>query len=153
MAEEIEKKVPLFDWEEEDFVTDDRGRVITVTGGQAAQEIALKALNTIRSTFSIYFNVEDEDLDDKYGNDTLNVIREPDLTEEARLSEVERAVRDALLYDPWFTGIENLSIKRLNGPGNYGIGADHLNGDEVEISLTLQTIFDDVTLEGVILNG
>lgn len=152
MAESWEK-TPVFDFELGDFVTDSSGKVLTVTGGEAAAQIALKALQTVRGVYLIYTNLEDEDLDDKYGNDTLNVLRQENLTEEARLSEIERAIEEALIYDPWILEVNSLTLKRKGGPGTYGVDTKNLKGDELEASFILRTIFDDeIELQGVTFN-
>ena len=150
---ENELKTPVFDWDTGDFLVDARDQVVCVTGSAAAQQIAVKALQTIRGVFLIYADIEDEDLDHKYGNDTENVLKE-DLTEETRLSEIERAIEESLIYDPWITEVREIVLKRKNGPGTYGQDADHLEADEVEASLTINTIFDeDIDLQGVIFNN
>ena len=152
MADINEQKTPLFDFETGDFVKDSRDRIVCVTGAQAVQMVALKALKTVRGVYLIYADLDDEELDHVYGND-VEIIMHEDLTEEARLSEFERATEEALIYDPWITGVTDIVLKKRGGPGEYGENADHLAPDEVEISLTIQTIFDeDVELQEVILN-
>ncbi|MCM3789417.1 DUF2634 domain-containing protein [Domibacillus indicus] len=153
MADILEQETPVFDWEKGDFALDSRRRVILVKGGEAANQVALKALNTARGKYLIYANIDDEDLDHKYGNDAYEIKKADGLTEEARLNELERATIEALIYDPWITGVTDLVLKRRGAPGQYGEDADHLKEDEVEISFTLQTIFNqDVIIEGVILS-
>ncbi len=151
LADITEQKTPLFDLEAGEFVMDARNRVVCVTGGEGVLMIAMKALKTVRGIFLIYADLDDEELDHVYGSD-VELIMQEDLTEEARLSEMERAISESLIYDPWVTDVTNLVLKRRGGPGQYGENADHLAPDEVEISMTIKTIFDqDVQLEGVII--
>ena len=151
MADITEQKTPLFDLEAGEFVMDARNRIVCVTGGEGVLMIAMKALKTIRGVFLIYADLEDDELDHVYGND-VELIMQEDLTEEARLSEMERAIEEALIFDPWINGVTDLVLKRRGGPGQYGENADHLAPDEIEISMTIQTVFDqDALLEGVVL--
>lgn len=153
MADILEQKTPLFDFETGEFVKDARDRIVCVTGPAAVHMVALKALKTVRGIFLVYADVDDEELDHVYGND-VELIMHEDLTEEARLSEIERATEEALIYDPWITSVSDIVIKRRGGPGDYGTNAEHLKPDEIELSLTIQTIFDeDVELQEVILNN
>lgn len=153
MADIVEQATPVFDWNKGDFLLDSRRRVVLATGGEAANQVALKALNTARGKYLIYANIDEVDLDHKYGNDAYEIKRADGLTEEARLNELERTVTEALIYDPFITGVTDLVIKRRGAPGRYGVDADHLKEDEVEASFTLQTIFNqNVTIEGVILS-
>lgn len=157
MVQEYEKRTPVFDFEAGDFVTDLQGRVVTVTEAEAVVQIALKALQTVRGVWLIYANSEDDARDHTYGNDTLNVMRAPGLSEKARLSEIERAIKEALIYDPWITRVTDIRIKRrkdLTGNEPYiPAGGDHVNIDEVYASYTVHHIFGTTEIEGVALNG
>lgn len=140
MADESVKRSPVFDWDKGDFVKGPQGEVVTVTGGDALQQVLIKALQTERGAALIYANTDDPDADNKYGNDAGRVLRAEGLSEEARLSELTRAVREAVIYDPWVTGAVDAAVTRLDK-------------DSAEASMTVQTIFDAVRLEGVIVNG
>jgi len=145
---EIDKRTPIFDWEKGDFVRDNQNAAATVTGGAAVEQIALKALHTVRGVYLIYADVDNEDLHHKYGNDTENVLRQ-DISEEVKIEELKRAVVEALIYDPWITDVYEVDISRE--PGTVQLGKE---SDAAYISLKISTIFDqDVTLEGVSLNG
>lgn len=135
MAEEYEKRTPVFDFEAGEFLTDLQGGVVTVTESEAVVQIALKALQTVRGVYLIYANTDDEARNHTYGNDTLNVMRAPGLSEKARIAEIERAIKEALIYDPWITKVTDIRIKRrkdLTGKENYiPAQGDHVNIDEV----------------------
>lgn len=144
---ESDKRSPVFDWEAGDFVKDNQGAVLTVTEGEAMKQIVLKALNTVRGVYAIYANVDDEDLNHKYGNDTENVLRQ-DISEEVRIAELKRAVYEALIYDPWVTDVYDISVSRE--PEGVQIGREI---DAAYMSCKISTIFDkDITLDGVNLN-
>jgi hypothetical protein len=160
MAEEYEKRTPVFDWEAGDFVKDQKGGILTVTEGAAMEQIAIKALNTVRGVYLIYADVEDEDRNHKYGSDVEHVQRQP-LSEEVRLEEFKRAVTEALIYDPWITDVTDVTVSRSPDPlteeerlNPLAVQGEVKATDAVYISLTLQTIFDrEVTIERGLLNG
>jgi hypothetical protein len=133
------KKTPAFDWPTMQFVTN-QGRVITATGTDAVKEILTKAQQTARGIYLNYANTEDVELNHKYGSDVGDVVKRSDLTEEARISELKRAIKDALVYDPWIVDVYDICIDR------------HANG-EVIATYTVSTVFDTEILEkGVTLN-
>lgn len=160
MAEEYEKRTPVFDWEASDFVRDPQGSIVTVTEGAALEQVAIKALNTVRGVYLIYVDVDNEDLNHKYGSDVENVQRQP-LSEEVRLDEFKRAVVEALIYDPWIISVDDVVVSRSATPLTEAEKQNPFAREEVPqldaayISLRLRTIFDkDLLLEGVnILNG
>jgi hypothetical protein len=138
MAEESEKRTPVFDWEIGDFKTDPQGRIVTVTEQEAVEQIAIKAVNTVRGVFLIYGNVDDEDLDHKYGSDVQNVLRAP-ISEDLRLEELKRAVREALIYDPWVEDVYDVEVTR-----------EGVEPDAGYVDLKIRTIFNtEIPLERV----
>lgn len=143
-----DKRVAVFDYEAGDFLRDDQKAIVTVTEGEAVEQIALKALSTVRGVFLIYADVENPDLHHKYGNDTEHVQRR-DISDEVKLSEFKRAIYEALIYDPWITDVYEINVSRD------AVGVQQgLEIDAAYVSLKLSTIFDkDITLEGVNLNG
>lgn len=141
MAEEFEKRVPVFDYMQGDFLRDPIGRIVTVTEGEAVAQVAIKALQTSRSKYLIYMDNEDPDMDDKYGSEVAKIAITQGLPENVRISEMTRAITEALIYDPWITGVSDIVIERVGS-------------DEAIATMSIQTIFDvDVELEGVELNG
>lgn len=143
MAEEFERRSPVFDWDKGDFARDPGGNVITATEGAAAEQIIIKALQTPRGLFDIYANLEDEDLDHKYGSDIPDILRDHSIDQTVKEDEIKRAIEDALVYIDWIEEVENIefSIK----PGEI---------DAVEISCDVITIFDEVIeVRGLEING
>lgn len=157
MAEEYEKRTPVFDFEAGEFVTDLQGRIVTVTEEEAVVQIALKALQTVRGVYLIYGNLEDDSRDHTYGNDTENVLRAPGLSDAARIAEIERSIKEALIYDPWITKITDLQVKRrrdLTGKEPYiPAQGDHIKTDEVYASFTVHHIFGTTEIEEAAING
>lgn len=143
MAEEFERRSPVFDWEIGDFVRDTTGNVVTVTEGQAVEQILIKALQTARGVDLIYANLEDEDLDFKYGSDIPRVIRDHDISREVKEDEIRRSIEEALIYLDWVESVDDIEFTAI--PGKI---------DAIEVSCSVTTIFDQViTLEGVEVNG
>jgi len=140
MVEEYQKKTPVFDWEKGDFVVDPQRRVITVTEEKAVEQVIIKALQTQRAIFLIYADPENEDNNHKYGNDAANVLT-ANLSDDARLSELKRAVKEALVYDPWILDVYDIEVSRLGT-------------SEVTADFKVKTIFDrEYTFEGVNLTN
>jgi hypothetical protein len=111
VASKDNRKTPVFDWQRGDFATDLTGRVVTATGTPAVEQIVLKAQQTIRGLFLIYA-ADPEVTDSKghsYGSDVDN-IRNSDLPTAAKLSELERAVMEAVIYDPWVNDVSDISV-------------------------------------------
>lgn len=141
MAEENEKRTPVFDWDKGEFAVNLNKAVVTAAEGEAVKQIILKAYSTARGVFLIYANVEDPEDDHVYGNDAQEVLTRADLNEEARISELERAIEEALIHDPWITEVYDIVIERLGT-------------DEATASFKVGTVFDrEVIIEGVELNG
>lgn len=139
MATEEEKRVPVFDWELGDFQRDLVGRIVTVNQQQAVEQIVIKALQTARSLYPIYYSAN-PDLHDKYGSEAHGIAVRQDLTEAVRVSELQRAIREALIYDPWVTDVSGVVITRQGS-------------EEVVASFEVSSIFDVIQLEGVLING
>lgn len=140
MVEEYQKKTPAFDWEKGDFATDPQRRVITVTEEQAIEQIILKALQTQRGIFLIYADPENEDNDHKYGNDSRAILA-ADLSDDARISELQRAVKEAIIYLPGVLEVFDISVARQGA-------------SDVTASFKVKTIFDRVyEFEGVNLTN
>lgn len=160
MAEEDEKRTPVFEWIDSEsgefygeFKTDPQGKVVTVTETEAAQQIVVKAMQTARGVYLIYANVDEPELDHKYGNDSWDILTRRNLTEETRIDELKRAIREAVIYDPWVTDVTDIKVGRSpenlesDNPMEPKIGAAYA-------SFMVHTIFDsNVEVQGVNLNG
>lgn len=133
MAEEYERRTPVFDWVRREFVTDSTGKVVTVTEEQAAEQIIIKALQTTRGASLIYSNVDDEDLDQKYGTDVPDIIKDGTLSREVKIDEIKRAIEEALIYLDWIEEVYDVAVNGL--PGEV---------DAMEASCSVLTIFDRV---------
>jgi hypothetical protein len=144
MAEEFERRSPIFDWDKGDFAQNPDGSVKTATQGAAAEQIIVKALQTPRARFLIYANLEDEDLDHKYGSDVPDILRDYTISQEVKKDEVQRAIADALMYLDWVESVENVTFAVIDGE----IGA-------IEANFDVLTIWDEViSMQGVtIING
>ncbi|MGP9042096.1 DUF2634 domain-containing protein [Cytobacillus kochii] len=143
MAEEFERRSPVFDWEKGDFALDPGGNVITTTEGPAAMQIILKALQTTRGVFAIYANLEDEDLDHKYGSDIPDILRDHSISLSVKEDEIKRAIEEALVYIDWVSSVDNVEFNLKPGEIN-----------AVEISCDVVTIFDEVLeVRGLDING
>lgn len=134
------RKTPVFDWEAGEFVTDIQGRVQTATGAPAVEQIVLKAQQTVRGAFLIY--AADPEMPGSphhaYGSDVDN-IRISDLSDGAKLSEMERAVAEALRYDPWITGVRDVNVQRVGtDAAEITATVDHIFGsDSVTVTVTV----------------
>ncbi|MGG0702967.1 DUF2634 domain-containing protein [Bacillus inaquosorum] len=143
MAEEFERRSPVFDWNRGDFALDPGGNIMTVTEGAAAKQIIIKTLQTTRGLFPIYANLEDDDLDHKYGSDVSEILRDHTLSQAIKEDEVKRAVEEALVYLDWIESVDNIE---------YRIKANEIDAIEVDCDVT--TIFDEtLELRGVVIDG
>lgn len=146
------KKSPVFDFSTGEFVTDAHGKVIATTGILAAVPVIIKAQQTPRGRFPIYHNAINEKLDHKYGSSAWHILTRPFLSDEVRISEIKRAVKDAILYDPWVTDVYDLQVVRrkqkdLLDPKDKGYS------DVLDMEFTVRTVFDgELTIRGVIYN-
>ncbi|GKU79283.1 DUF2634 domain-containing protein [Paenibacillus sp. L3-i20] len=123
------RKTPIFDWEQGEFATDLTGRVKMATGALAVEQIILKAQHTIRGLFLVYA-ADPEVVGIKghtYGSD-LREIRKSDLPLAAKHSELERAIKEAVIYDPWIRNVSEITIT-------------HRSLDEAEITATIDHIY------------
>jgi hypothetical protein len=104
-------KTAVFDWEAGEFATDLQGGVVTATGAAAVAQIVIKATQTIRGLFLIYADLDNPALNHKYGNDAPRtaVMQMPDA---AKISELKRNIREALIYDPWIRDVTDVEIEK-----------------------------------------
>lgn len=138
------RKTPIFDWSTLEFAVGISGAVRTATGQEAAVQVATKAQQTQRGKYSIYGNIEDVARNHIYGSDVQDILVRRDLPEAVRISEIERATREAVIYDPWINDVTDISVYWQKDAD----GVTRLYTD-----LTLDTVFGSVTLEGVQANG
>lgn len=138
------RKVPVFDWASMDFATGIGGTILTATGKEAAVQVAVKAQQTQRGKYSIYGDIEDTARNHIYGSDVQDILVRQELTEAVRVSEIERVTREALIYDPWIDDVTNISIYRKTDTN----GVTRLYED-----MTLITVFGELQLQGVAING
>ncbi|EIW19906.1 MULTISPECIES: DUF2634 domain-containing protein [Pelosinus] len=133
-----DKKSPVFDWLTGDFATDINGKVLVVAGMEAAEQVIIKAEQTTRGRFRIYANPDNVALHHKYGNDASLILTRPDITDSVRLSELQRAIKEAIIYDAWVKDVVDIVIARQDA-------------NDVYVVFTAKTIFDkEVTVEGVL---
>jgi len=137
-------KTPIFDWEKGEFKVDSQGAVLIAEDAQALEQIMIKAQQTPRNTYLIYANPENPELNHKYGSDVFAIMLESDLTDEERDSEIQRAIKEALVYDPWIKDITDISL-------TYDV--DENNKKMVYASYTAVTIFDNITVKGAVVSG
>lgn len=137
-------KTPVFDWNAGDFKVENRA-VVVVTGTAAVEQVVLKAEATARGVYMIYANLEDPDLHHKYGSDVPELLTRGDMTEDIRISEIKRAVREAIIYDPWVTDVYKVDVYSQVDTG--GVRRWYT-------SFTMDTIYDTkIPVEGVALDG
>lgn len=133
------RKTPVFDFKAGEF-TVNYDRVITATGGAAVKEIVQKAQTTPRGRYLIYAN-QLARLNHKYGSDVLDIATRRDISEELRLSELQRALKEAVRYDAWVKEVYNVVVTRAES-------------GQITATYTVRTIYDtEVEIEGVIVNG
>lgn len=145
---EKDKRTPVFTWATDqkgtpygEFQVDPQGRVVTVTRAEAMAQIAIKAQTTARGVYLIYADPANPTKNHKYGNDSFDILRRGNLTEAARIAELKRAIREALIYDPWVKDVRDITVDRIGTAG-------------AEASFTIKSIFDtEVDIKGVPLNG
>lgn len=132
---------PLFDFEAGEFVTDIDGSVATATEAEALAEIIVKVQNTARGVYLIYADTENEELNHKYGSDTMDILTRQSLTEAVRISELKRVMREAIIYDPWVLDVYDIVLVKS------GV-------DSYTASFNLKTIYDkEINVGGVEING
>jgi hypothetical protein len=131
---ETDKKSPLFDFEAGEFILDSQNGVKVAYGKDALPAIIVKASSTPRGVYSIYANTDEPELDHKYGSDVEEIAIHSEISAQARLSELKRAVTESLEYDTWIESVDSV-----------GVVTQEIDG--VLISAMLSTIFDDEPLE------
>jgi hypothetical protein len=154
MAETDNKDLitPVYDWELGDFKTDPQGRVVMAAREEAVIQIVLKALQTARSRYYIYFDLEDPDQHDKYGSEAQAVLTSADLDEAARIDELKRAITEALIYHEWIDDVYDVVISR--DPKEVGLENHPKEIDGVYANFRLRTVFDnEIFIQGVNLNN
>lgn len=103
-----------------------------VDGMDAAAQAIFKALQTRRFAYLIY--------DDQYGCDIFNKIGNLNLTPAYLDTDILVMIEDAFLNEEMILGISDIEYEILDG-------------DSVNISFAVSTIFGDADFEGVINNG
>lgn len=140
-----EMRVPIFDFDKGDFVTGGNGQVLTATGSLAVAQIAIKAEQTQRKKYNVYGDYEDPTRNHIYGSDVLNIAVREDLPENVRHSEIERAAKDAIRYDPWVEDVTTATYYQE-------ITDDGKVRDMVD--LTIEDVFGgSIDVKGVEVNG
>lgn len=140
-----ERKVPVFDWDKQEFVTGIGGVVQTAQGNEAVAQVVLKAQHTQLGKYSVYGDLENVDLNHIYGSRVQEVVVRNDLPEAVKLSEAEREARDAIIYDPWVKDVTNVKAY-----------SQKENDNEVRyyMDMTIETVFGGtLSLQGVKVNG
>ena len=139
------RKTPVFDWEAGEFLTDFQGGVVTATEGKAAEQVILKAQATPRGMYLIYGDLDNPELNHKYGSDVIDIAVRQDLSKEVRESEIKRAIKEALVYDAWVTDIGEITLYQA-------VDTDGVLKDFA--TFTVSTIYDEeIEVKGVAING
>lgn len=107
---DIDLRVPVFNFNTGEFEVGVSGAVKTVTGSLAVGQIALKAELTERGVFPVYGDYEDEENNHVYGSDVKAVGIRGEYPTDVRLSEVARAVKEAIYYDPWVVSVDEVTV-------------------------------------------
>lgn len=110
MAENIDLRVPVFNFDTGEFEVGVSGAVKTVTGSLAVGQITLKSELTERGVFPVYGDYEDEENNHVYGSDVKAVGIRGEYPADVRLSEVARAVEEAIAYDPWVVSVNEVTV-------------------------------------------
>lgn len=133
------RKTPVFDWQQGDFLRDPQGRVVTATGAEAVAQIVIKAQQTRRGVFLIYG--PDPEVPDSpnhaYGSD-VDRVKSMDIPDDVKKSEMERAVAEAIRYDPWITDVREIIVER-----------SQTESDGAEITCTVDHVYGTSIIEGV----
>lgn len=111
MAENIDLRVPVFDFDTGEFVLSLDGAVKTVTGSEAVGVITVKAEQTERGVFPVYGNYENEEENHIYGSDVKAFGICGEYPKDVRLSEVKRAAEEAIAYDPWILSVDSVTVE------------------------------------------
>ena len=138
------RKVPVFYWDKLDFAAGVGGTILTATGRDAAAQVAVKAQQTQRGKYSIYGNIENRARNHIYGSDVHDILVRQDLSETVRNSEIVRATREAIIFDPWINEVMDINVyKQTDRDGVTRFYED----------MTLVTVFGEVQLQGVAISG
>ena len=137
-------KSPSFNWNTMEFNVGSNGAVLVVEDELAVKEVAVKAQQTPRGVYTLYADPDNVDLDHKYGSDVLDILTRRDLSEDIQISELKRAIKEALVYDPWITDVKDIKI--------YTVAEGTRKMTYVDY--TLVTTFDkNIDVKGAGLNG
>lgn len=157
MTPEDEKRTAVFDWQKGDFAVDLQGNQLVATGEAAVIQIIIKALQTARGVFLIYAHPADPELDHAYGNDTADIMTRAELPEDVRLDEMKRAIREALVFDPWIEDVYDIVLTQRKDSKtitNSDGSLTEIAVDAVYADFTVQHIFGISAMEGVaVANG
>lgn len=136
-------KTPIFDFEKGEFKTDSQGRVLLAEDAQALEQIVLKVHATPRNVFLVYADLENPELNHKYGSDVFDIMLHTALTDDERDSEVKRTIKDSLIFDPWIDDVTEIALTYEAVDRAVQVYADY----------SLSTIFDTINVKGAALNG
>lgn len=140
-----EIKVPIFDFDKGDFAIGGNGQVLTATGSMAAAQVIIKAEQTQRGKYNVYGNLEDPTRNHIYGNDAHDIAIRQDLPPAVRQSEMERAAKEAVSYDPWVSDVA--TSKYYQETIDEGVTRDMLD-------LSVDDVFGGtIDVKGVSING
>lgn len=158
MAEDHEKKTPVFDWIAGDFATDLQGQTVTATGEAAVKEVVVKALQSERGLFLIYADVENSENDHIYGSEVAEIMTRADLPEDVRIEEIKRAIKETLIYHEWINDVYDIVITRRTDGTKTITNTDgsltEIGIDEVYADFWVKHIFGTSYMEGVnVYNG
>jgi len=138
------RKTPVFDWANGEFLADFQGGVVLATGSKAVEQVIIKAQQTRRGIFLIYADVENPTLNHKYGSDVHDIAVRQDISDEVRISEIKRAVREALIFDAWVEDVTDIEVYKERDTD--GVLKDF-------VKYNVKTIYDNVSVEGVAVDG
>ncbi|AFM40341.1 Protein of unknown function (DUF2634) [Desulfosporosinus acidiphilus SJ4] len=99
------------------------GKSVLVTGRDAVKIWAWKALQTPKGVYKAYSL--------NFGNE-LESLMNQSLSNAAMSSEVERYLKEALLVNPYITGISNITLS--------------IDGSKTSVDFTAETIYGEVTM-------
>jgi len=103
-----------------------------VDGIEACAQAIWKILSTTRFAHLIY--------DDQYGNDLFNKLNDSDLTPEYLAADIPVMIEDALTADERILSVSDLEYEIVDQ-------------DSVHVKFTVETIYGDTEIEGVLNDG
>jgi hypothetical protein len=121
-AELLLAKEYAWDFDLNDFLLID-GKNVIVTGKEAVKVWIWKALHAKKNRYQAYTG--------NYGNKLESLINQG-LSSGALRSELERYLKEALLINPYITGIKNIDIS--------------IDGSRTDVSFTATTIYGEVII-------